>query len=130
MADRDELLKKSWVGEILGRSVFETLVEVIPADVRMWELLAALERTTADVIEPVGRADGMEVDKTALARAGAELARAASEAGWGGRNVLTGGLTIVAECRAIYEKLGSLLAEDEAWLADELVAHKGVLAHS
>ena len=125
MDRQDELLKKSWEGEILGRSFFAALAGPYPEDQKMWSLLAALEATMEGVVAPVGRAHGLEVDAAALEASGREFAAGSA----GGRDELfRGTLAVVAEFLDVYRELTGLLPEDEAWVGSELVAHEEALA--
>lgn len=125
MDRRDELLKKSWEGEILGRTFFAALDGPYPEDRRLWEMLTALETTMEALVAPVAQAHGLAVDAAALEASGRELAEGSA----GGRDELfKGTLTVVAEFLDIYRELTNLLPEDEAWLGDELVAHEQALA--
>jgi hypothetical protein len=127
MAERDDLLKKSWEGELLGRSFFESLAELMPADSAMWTLMATLEATVAGIIDPVGRAHGIALDEPLLVQSGIDFARAAAKAGR--EAILKGGLSIISEYLATYEELGTLLSADDAWLAPELIDHEHALGH-
>ena len=125
MDRQDELLRKSWEGEILGRSFFAALTDPYPADQKMWSLLTALETTMEGLVAPVGRAHGLEVDQDAMEATGRELAAGSA----GGRDELfKGTLAVVAEFLDVYRELTGLLPEDEAWVGRELVAHEEALA--
>lgn len=127
MDHRDELLKKSWEGEVLGESFFEALVDVMPGDRAMWELLTALESTMGGLVEPVAVRHGIQIDSETLKASGKAFAQAPPE---GGRGILFGELLkVVGEFLEVYRELTGLLAEDEAWLGRELVAHEQALAY-
>lgn len=121
MERRDELVRRSWETEVGGRAFFEALTDLLPEDRGMWELMAALEGTMASLAAGVAGAHGIEVDTAALEATGVELARAL--AAMGREEVLTSSIAIGAQGVPMYEELGTLLDEDEAWLTKELVAH-------
>jgi hypothetical protein len=123
----DELLKKSWEGEVLGRSFFGGLAESFPDDRRMWNLLEALEATMESLIVPVAREHGLAVDAARLETSGNDYAQGA---GAGGReDLFKGTLDVVSEYLQIYQELTAILPEDEAWLGHELIAHENALAY-
>ena len=127
MDRRDELLKKSWEGEVLGHSFFSALIDAMPADHRMWELLTALEATTGALVAPVARSHGIEIDDAALVEGGTGFAQSAVDQGRDALFKQT--LEVVADFMTSYQELTGLLAEDETWLGRELVAHEEALAH-
>lgn len=122
MGEREDLLQRSWDGEVLGRHLFSRLCTLLPDDSDVWELLTRLETTMGALVAPVGRSHGLQVDDDALERAAAELAAAAKP---GGRDALcTAALAVVGEFVPLYERLRDVLPEDERWLGDELVTHE------
>ena len=125
MDRQDELLKKSWEGEILGRSFFAALAGPYPDDRHMWSRLTALEATMEGLVAPVGQAHGLEVDPGALEASGKAFAEGA---GGGREELLKGTLGVVAEFLDVYRELTGLLPDDEAWVGRELVAHEEALA--
>lgn len=127
MDHRDELLKKSWEGEVLGESFFAALTDVLPDDRAMWDLLTALESTMGGLVETVAVQHGIQIDSEALTASGKSFAEASPE---GGRDILFGELLkVVSEFLEVYQELTGLLADDEAWLGSELVAHEQALAY-
>lgn len=127
MDRRDELLKKSWEGEVLGRSFFFALIDAMPTDRRMWELLTALEDTMCALVAPVAERHGIQIDPATLDATGAEFARSAPE---DGREALfKETLEVVAAFLGYYRELTGLLADDEMWIGRELFAHEEALAH-
>ena len=127
MDRRDELLKKSWEGEVLGRSFFSALIDAMPTDRRMWELLTALEETMGALVAPVAERHGIQIEPAALELTGAEFARSSRE---GGREVLfKQTLEVVSDFLDSYRELTGLLVEDEMWIGRELVAHEEALAY-
>lgn len=127
MDRRDELLKKSWAGEILGRSFFAGLSAAMPDDERMWRLLTSLEETTGALVAPVAEKHGIGIDVPALEATGAGFAGSAAESGREALFKQT--LEVVAEFLESYRELAALLADDEAWLGQELVEHEQALAY-
>lgn len=127
MDRRDELLKKSWEGEVLGRSFFAALIDAMPTDRRMWELLTALEETMGALVAPVAERHGIQIEPGPLDATGAEFARSAPESGRDALFKQT--LDVVAEFLDSYRELTGLLAEDEVWIGRELVAHEEALAY-
>ena len=127
MDHRDELLKKSWEGEVLGRSFFAALSETMPADRRMWELLAALEDTMGALVAPVAESHGIGIDVPALEEGA--VAFAASAPDRGRDTVLKQTLDVVVEYLEVYSELTGLLSDDEAWLGHELVKHEQALGY-
>jgi len=127
MDRRDELLKKSWEGEVLGRSFFSALVEAMPADRRMWELLTALEETMGALIAPVAERHDIHIEPEVLDATGVEFARSAPEAGRDALFKQT--LDVVSEFLDSYRELTGLLADDEIWIGRELIAHEEALAY-
>ncbi len=127
MGDINELLRKSWEGEILGRAFFSALVDLRPADERMWQLMAVLESTMEGLVEPVGAAHGVQVDVAALSDSAVDFAR--NTKGEPRDELLKTTLAIAVRGLPVYEELRPLLSEDEAWLADELVEHEQAFAH-
>lgn len=127
MDRRDELLKKSWEGEVLGRSFFAGLCEVMPDDRPMWELLTGLESTMEALVGPVGEKHGIQLDRAALEEAGSTATLTAPE---GGRELLfKETLEVVAKYLILYRELTDLLPDDEAWIGRELIAHEQALAY-
>lgn len=126
-ARRDELLKKSWEGEVGGEAFFGGLRHILPDDRATWEALTRLEATTRRLIDPVARGHGIEIDEEASAEAGASFAAGATPEARDG--LLHATVDIANEFLGIYRELGDLLDADEAWLSDELVAHELALQH-
>lgn len=127
MDHRDELLKKAWEGEVLGRSFFAALADTMPADRRMWELLAALEGTMGALVAPVAEGHGIGIDVPALEEGAVAFATSAPDRGRDA--VLKQTLDVVQEYLQVYAELTGLLAEDEAWLGHELVNHEQALGY-
>lgn len=127
MDHRDELLKKSWEGEVLGESFFAVLTGVLPDDRGMWELLTVLESTMGGLVEPVASQHGIQIDSEALKASGKSFAEAS--AGGARDAIFQELLTVVGGFLETYQELTGLLADDEAWLGRELVAHEQALAY-
>ena len=127
MDRRDELLKKSWEGEVLGRSFFAALCDVMPEDRPMWGLLTELESTMETLVAPVAEKHGIEVDRAALEEAGSGAALTAPEAGR--EPLFKETLGVVAKYLTLYEELTDILPDDEAWIGRELIAHEQALAY-
>ncbi|HXS23440.1 MAG TPA: hypothetical protein VN719_04370 [Gemmatimonadales bacterium] len=126
MDHRDELLKNSWEGEVVGQSFFRALVEEMPSERPMWETLAELEGAMGGLVESVAVRHGLEIDRGALESTGISFAKSAPA---GDRDALFKELlAVVAEFLKTYEELAGLLAGDEAWLGRELIAHEQALA--
>ena len=126
MDHRDELLKKSWEGEVVGQSFFRALAEEMPSDRPMWETLANLEGVMGELVESVAVQHELEIDLGALESTGISFAKSTPT---GDRDVLFKELlAVVAEFLKTYEELAGLLAADEAWLGRELIAHEQALA--
>lgn len=127
-ARRDELLKKSWEGEVGGEAFFGALRDVLPGERTAWDALTRLEATTRRLIEPRARGHGIEIDEETSARAGASFAEAATTAE-ARVSLLHATVGVANEFLGIYRELGGLLEPDEVWLSDELVAHELALQH-
>lgn len=127
MDERDELLRRSWEGEVLGEAFFASLTDVLPEDSAAWATLSRLEGAMAALIAPVAEAHAVHIDADAASASGRELAeslRATSR-----DDVLRGGLALVDnEFLPMYRRLGEILADSERWLGEELVAHEQALA--
>lgn len=125
MDHRDELLKNSWEGEVVGQSFFRALAEEMPLERPMWETLADLEDTMGSLVESVAIRHGLAIDNETLESTGISFAKSAPA----DKDALfTELLAVVAEFLKTYEELAGLLEEDEAWLGRELVAHEQALA--
>lgn len=122
MGECEDLLRRSWEGEVLGRHLFTDLCALLPDDRPVWELLAELETTMGELVAPVGRRHGLDIDEAAIERAASDLATAAQ--GGGRDTLMTSALAVVGEYVPMYERLRELLPEDERWLGDELVTHE------
>ncbi|MHB8682167.1 MAG: hypothetical protein ACYDA2_08750 [Acidimicrobiales bacterium] len=126
MDERNELLERSWEGEIVGEAFFSRLADVQPADAGIWAVLARLEQTMGALIAPVARAHGVHVDTAVASKAGRDLADGLHDSTRD--EILRGGLLVVEEFLALYRLLCGLLPETERELGDELVAHEQALA--
>jgi len=123
--DHDRLLRSAWEGEVLGRSAFTALHDVLPDDASLWRRLALLETTMESMCERVGRAHGLTIDAATL-----EAAGAGSGAGTGPAqrdDTIRMVLGVAARALLGYRSLAGLLSAEDAWLGDELVAHEQAL---
>jgi hypothetical protein len=126
VGEREELLKQAWEGEVVGEAFFAALVEHLPEDRRLWELLTALEATMGALVAPVAQAYGIEVEADTVSASAAEYA---AKAPADGRDQ-TLKMTLAVASRALqgYQALAPLLPAEHAWLGDELISHEAALA--
>jgi hypothetical protein len=121
----NDLLADAWRGEILGEVAFRAFADAMPDDREIWDLLADLEARVAELVRDFARPRGVEVDESATETA----AKSAMER-----------LLPIDRARAIdltlgyvpgavegYQRLLPLLPADEAWIAEELIAHERAL---
>lgn len=132
MGDNDsrinELLRKSWEGEVLGEAFFAGMAKKLPDDKAEWDALTRLEATTRRLVEPVARAHGIEIDEAEAIKNGETFAAIATSET---RDDLLKGTSQLAtsEFLPIYRELTDLLGPDEAWIGEELVTHELALVH-
>ena len=127
MHECDELLRQAWEGEVIGAAYFDALAAAAPADAELWDVAATLERVTGDLVAPVARARGIDIDVAALADAGSSFAASSTERPR--QELVASMLEAIGGYLATYERLSPLLPPEHAWLGPELVAHEQALAH-
>lgn len=121
----DELLQKSWEGEIVGRTFFAGLAEAMPDDAPMWGVLVALETATEALIRPVATAHGLSVDETAVVESAYALVEGTRTAPRD--EVLASTRAVIPGYLEMYRELEALLPNRETWLGAELAEHEQAL---
>jgi hypothetical protein len=120
------LLKQAWEVEIGGVPYFSVLADRFPDHRDAFTLLARVEKVTGRLVEPIARAHGVAIDTAAILKG---VRRYAERLEGTLGSIMNDGVTLGASYLEWYEELRALLAEEDAALADDLVAHERAAMH-
>jgi hypothetical protein len=113
-------LAECWSGEVSGVRYYETLGERFPEHRREADVLALLEKTTRDLIEPVARSYEVSIDHDAAERTGVDAAQSGND--W--REVMQTALTFASYTLQMFENLADALPQNESALGQAGVEHE------
>jgi hypothetical protein len=120
------LLREAWEVEIGGVPFFGVLADRFPDHREALTLLARVEQVTGKLVEPVARAHGVEVDESAIVNG---VRRYAERLDGTLPSIMKDSVALGASYIESYQELHSVLAAEEAQLADDLVAHEQAAMH-
>jgi hypothetical protein len=113
-------LGECWAAEVSGVAYYETLGARLPDHRAEFNLLALVERTTRDLIEPVARRCEVSIDHGEAERIGVDVAQLGND--WG--EVLGNALGYTPETLRMYQNLADVLPENESVLGHAVVEHE------
>ena len=116
----ERALSECWAAEVSGVSYYEALSERFPEHRDEANVLALVEKTTRDLIEPVARRHSVSLDYGAAEAIGVEVAQVGSD--W--REVLATALSYTPETLRMYTNLADVLPEAESKLGEAIVEHE------
>jgi rubrerythrin len=118
--DLQRALSECWSAEVSGVSYYEALGERFPDHREEFDVLALVEKTMVDLIEPVARRHRVSIDRAEAERIGVEVAQLGDD--WG--EVLENALAYTPDTLRMYTNLADVLPEEESALGRAVVEHE------
>lgn len=116
----ERALSECWAAEVSGVSYYEALGERFPDHRQEFDVLAMVEKTTRNLIEPVARRYGVSIDQGEAGRIGVEAAQLGND--WG--EVLENALAYTPGTLRMFTDLADVLPEEESTLGQATVEHE------
>jgi hypothetical protein len=113
-------LADCWAVEVAGLAYYEALAERFAEHRGEANVLALVEKTTRDLIEPLARTHEVSIDHEAAGRGGYNAAQSASD--W--REAMENNLVFAPGTLQMFENLASALPENESALGEAVVEHE------
>jgi rubrerythrin len=113
-------LSECWAAEVSGVTYYEALGERFPDRRQAFDVLALVEKTTRDLIEPVARSYEVSIDHDTAERIGVEVAQVGND--W--REVLENALGYTPDTLRMYTNLADVLPANESALGQAVVDHE------
>jgi hypothetical protein len=115
-----QALSECWAAEVSGATYYEALGERFPDHCQEFDVLASVEKTTRDLIEPVARRYDVSIDHDAAERIGVEVAQVGHD--W--REALENALGYTPDTLRMYTNLAGVLPDNESALGHAVVDHE------